>query len=84
LINSEEKSFWNSVSWINFKANIISATTVALISIPLSISLAIASKLDPNYGIQAAIYGPIIMGLLGGSDFNICGPAGALASIVSE
>jgi len=55
-----------------------------MINIPLSISLAIASELGPNAGIQAAIFGPFFMGLLGGSDFNICGPAGGLASILSE
>jgi MFS superfamily sulfate permease-like transporter len=34
-------------------------------------------------GLSAAIYGPIIQGILGGSNYNIVGPAGALVNILS-
>jgi len=34
-------------------------------------------------GLDTAIYGPAIGGLLGGSQYNILGPAGALVNIVS-
>lgn len=34
-------------------------------------------------GLSTAIYGPIAGGLLGGSNYNILGPAGALVNILS-
>lgn len=34
-------------------------------------------------GLSTAIYGPAIGGILGGSNYNILGPAGALVNIVS-
>lgn len=35
-------------------------------------------------GLSAAIYGPAVGGLIGGSDFNILGPAGALVNILAR
>ena len=34
-------------------------------------------------GLSSAIYAPIIQGILGGSNYNILGPAGALVNIIS-
>jgi MFS superfamily sulfate permease-like transporter len=34
-------------------------------------------------GLSAAIYGPCISGIIGGSNYNILGPAGALVNIIS-
>lgn len=56
---------------------------MALVSIPLSTALAIASGATPMMGISTAIYGPMISGLIGGSNFNILGPAGALVNILN-
>jgi SulP family sulfate permease len=66
------------------KENIGSGITVALVSIPLSCALAIASGATPMMGLSAAIYGPAVGGLVGGSDYNILGPAGALVNILSR
>lgn len=66
------------------KANIASGITVALISVPLSTALAIASGASPIMGLQAAIFGPMIAGLIGGSNYNVLGPAGALVNVLSN
>jgi SulP family sulfate permease len=65
------------------KENLNSGITVALVSIPLSCALAMASGGTAMMGLSTAIYGPAIGGVLGGSHYNILGPAGALVNILS-
>jgi len=60
-----------------------SGLTVALVSLPLSVSLAIASGAAPQAGIVTAIWAGFIAALFGGSHFNIIGPAGALSGILA-
>jgi SulP family sulfate permease len=57
---------------------------VALVSIPLSTALTIASGAKPMMGLTAAVYGPMIAGIIGGSHYNILGPAGALVNILHK
>jgi len=64
------------------KENFMPGITVALVSVPLSCALAIAQGATPMMGLDTAIYGPAVGGLLGGSHYNILGPAGALVNIV--
>lgn len=63
----------------NWKAGI----TVALVSVPLSIALGIASGTTPMRGVTTAIFGGLCSGILGSSDYNIVGPAGALSGMFS-
>lgn len=63
----------------NYKAGI----SVALVSLPLSTALAIASGATPMHGIRTGIYGSAMGGLFGGSNYNILGPAGALVNNLS-
>jgi SulP family sulfate permease len=65
------------------KLNWKSALSVALVSVPLSLSLAIASGASPVAGIITAIWAGLIAGIFGGSNYNIVGPAGALAGILA-
>ncbi|MBP7927754.1 SulP family inorganic anion transporter [Patescibacteria group bacterium] len=65
------------------KENWKSGLTTALVSIPLSISLAIASGASPMAGILTAVYAGTVAALFGGSNYNIVGPAGALSGILS-
>lgn len=60
-----------------------SGLTVALVSIPLSISLAIASGASPMAGIITAVWAGLFASIFGGSNFNIVGPAGALSGILA-
>lgn len=62
--------------------NIKSWITVSLISIPLSISLAVASGATPLQGILTAIWACMIAGFIGGSNYNIFWPAGALTALL--
>ncbi len=57
--------------------------TVSLISIPLSISLAIASGAPPTTGLITAVWAGLIAALFGGSNYNVVGPAGALSGILA-
>lgn len=73
---------WNSLT-NKIKENWQSGLTVALVSIPLSISLAVASHTSPLTGIITAIWAGIMASILGGSNFNIVGPTGALSGILA-
>jgi SulP family sulfate permease len=66
-----------------FSENIYPGITVALVSLPLSCALTMASGGTAMMGLTTAIYGPGIGGVLGGSNYNILGPAGALVNIIS-
>lgn len=67
----------------NIKKNLKSGLTVSLISIPLSVSLAVASGATPIIGIITAIWAGLIAAIWGGSNFNIVGPTGALSGVVA-
>lgn len=59
-----------------------SALTVSLVSIPLSLALAIASGATPTEGIITAFWAGLLGAILGGSDFNVIGPTGALSGLL--
>ena len=65
------------------KANWQSGLTVSLVSIPLSVSLAVASNSTPTAGIITAIWAGLMTSLFGGSNYNIVGPTGALSGILA-
>lgn len=60
-----------------------SGITVGLVSIPLSVSLAVASQATPTMGIITAIWAGLFAALFGGSKFNIVGPTGALSGLLA-
>ncbi len=60
-----------------------SGLTVALVSLPLSLSLAIASNATPVMGIITAVWAGFIAAIFGGSRYNVVGPAGALSGILT-
>lgn len=64
------------------KQNWSSALTVALISVPLSIALSIASGAGPLPGLITGIWGTLIGSIFIGSNYNIIGAAGALTTIL--
>jgi len=68
----------------NLKNNWKSGFTVALVSIPLSISLAVASGASPVDGIITAVWAGLLASIFGGSNFNIVGPTGALSGILAS
>ncbi len=64
------------------KANWKAGLTVAFVSIPLSISLAVAAGATPLMGVVTAIWAGLLASIFGGSNFNIVGPTGALSGIL--
>ncbi|MEZ5811655.1 MAG: SulP family inorganic anion transporter [Rhizobiaceae bacterium] len=67
----------------DLKADTISGLTVAIVALPLSMAIAIASGTTPDRGLYTAIVGGFIVSLLGGSRFQIGGPAGAFIVLVA-
>jgi sulfate permease, SulP family len=67
-----------------FSGNWRSGLAVALVSMPLSISLALASGATAQMGIITSVWAGLVAALLGGSDFNIAGPTGALSGILAS
>lgn len=65
-----------------FVADAVAGLTVAMVAIPLSIAIAIASGADPAKGLVTAIIGGLLISLLGGSRVQIGGPTGAFIVVV--
>jgi sulfate permease, SulP family len=67
----------------DFRADVIAGLTVAIVALPLSMAIAIASGVTPGRGLYTAVVGGFIVSLLGGSRFQIGGPAGAFIVLVA-
>lgn len=63
--------------------DIISGIIVAIIALPLSIALALASGVTPEKGLYTAIVAGFVISFLGGSRVQIAGPTAAFATIVA-
>jgi SulP family sulfate permease len=61
----------------------IAGLTVAIVALPLSMAIAIASGASPERGLYTAIVGGFIISAVGGSWFQIGGPAGAFIVLVA-
>lgn len=66
-----------------FVSDIIAGIIVAIIALPLSIALALASGVEPACGVYTAIAAGFVVSLLGGSRVQIAGPTAAFATIVA-
>jgi sulfate permease, SulP family len=64
------------------RADALAGLTVAIIALPLSMAIAIASGVTPERGLYTAIIGGFFVSALGGSRFQIGGPAGAFIVLV--
>jgi SulP family sulfate permease len=65
------------------RADALAGLTVAIVALPLSMAIAIASGVGPERGLYTAIVGGFLVSLLGGSRYQIGGPAGAFIVLVS-
>ena len=65
-----------------FAADLAAGITVGIVALPLAMAFAIASGVKPEQGIFTAIIASLLIGLLGGSNVQIGGPAGAFIVIV--
>lgn len=67
-----------------FAKDVVAGIIVAIIALPLSIALALASGVTPEKGIYTAITAGFVISFLGGSRVQIAGPTAAFATIVAE
>jgi len=61
----------------------LAAITVAIVALPLSMAIAVASGVTPERGLYTAIVGGALVSALGGSRYQIGGPAGAFIVLVA-
>ena len=66
-----------------FTKDVLAGIIVAIIALPLSIALAIASGVGPEEGLYTAIFAGFVISLLGGSRVQIAGPTAVFAAIVA-
>ena len=66
-----------------FVKDLISGIIVAIIALPLSIALALASGVTPEQGLYTAIVAGFVISFFGGSTVQIAGPTAAFATIVA-
>jgi sulfate permease, SulP family len=67
----------------DLRADVVAGLTVAIVALPLSMAIAIASGVTPDRGLYTAIVGGFCVSAFGGSRFQIGGPAGAFIVLVA-
>src|SRR4051812_15903837 len=67
----------------DLRRDAVAGLTVAIVALPLSMAIAMASGVSPDRGVTTAIVGGFLVSALGGSRFQIGGPAGAFIVLVS-
>ncbi len=65
-----------------FASDLMAGVTVAMVALPLSLAIAIASGATPEKGLVAAIVGGFLISAFGGSRVQIGGPTGAFIVVV--
>ena len=66
-----------------FRRDAMAGLTVAVVALPLSMAIAVASGVGPERGLYTSIVGGFLVSALGGSRFQIGGPAGAFIVLVA-
>jgi len=66
-----------------FQKDALAALTVAIVALPLSMAIAVASGVSPERGLYTSIIGGFLVSALGGSRYQIGGPAGAFIVLVA-
>lgn len=66
-----------------FAKDVVAGIIVAIVALPLSIALALASGVGPEQGIYTAIVAGFLISFFGGSRVQIAGPTAAFATIVA-
>jgi SulP family sulfate permease len=67
----------------DLRADVVAGLTVAIVALPLSMAIAIASGVTPDRGLYTAIVGGFVVSAIGGSRFQVGGPAGAFIVLVA-
>lgn len=75
--------FTEGYGFRKFRSDVLAGLTVAIVALPLSMAIAVASGVGPERGLYTSIVGGFLVSLLGGSRYQIGGPAGAFIVLVS-
>src|SRR5690606_29994225 len=75
--------FAEGYSPARLRTDALAGLPVAIVALPLSMAIAIASGVTPDRGLYTAIVGGFLVSALGGSRFQVGGPAGAFIVLVS-
>jgi sulfate permease, SulP family len=67
----------------SFRKDAMAGVTVAIVALPLSMAIAVASGVSPEKGLYTAVIGGFLVSALGGSRYQIGGPAGAFIVLVA-
>jgi SulP family sulfate permease len=76
-------TFMEGYGWATLRADALAGLTVAVVALPLSMAIAVASGVSPERGLYAAIIGGFFVSALGGSRVQVGGPAGAFIVLVA-
>ena len=76
-------TFVEGYSLDKLRKDSLAGLTVAIVALPLSMAIAVASGVSPERGLYTAIIGGFLVSALGGSRFQIGGPAGAFIVLVA-
>jgi sulfate permease, SulP family len=68
---------------VSFRKDALAALTVAIVALPLSMAIAVASGVSPERGLYTSVIGGFLVSALGGSRYQIGGPAGAFIVLVA-
>ncbi|MDO5657382.1 MAG: SulP family inorganic anion transporter [Paracoccus sp. (in: a-proteobacteria)] len=72
------------ISARGLQSDLQAALTVAIVALPLSMAIAIASGVGPDRGLVTAVIGGFLVSAMGGSRMQIGGPAGAFIVLVAS
>ncbi|ETD82126.1 SulP family inorganic anion transporter [Rhodobacter capsulatus] len=82
LLPMSVTAFAEGYDLARLRADLLAGLTVAIVALPLSMAIAIASGVGPERGLFTAIIGGFLISALGGSRYQIGGPAGAFIVLV--
>ncbi|HMQ17188.1 MAG TPA: SulP family inorganic anion transporter, partial [Phycisphaerae bacterium] len=69
--------------WRDLRADLLAGIVVGVVALPLSMALAIATGVPPQYGLYTAIVGGAVIALLGGSPVQVSGPTAAFVVVLA-
>jgi sulfate permease, SulP family len=67
----------------SLRKDVMAALTVAIVALPLSMAITVASGVSPERRLYTAVIGGFLVSALGGSRFQVGGPAGAFIVLVA-
>ena len=83
IASAIRRTFKAQYRWRDFRADVLAGIVVAVVALPLSMALAIASGVPPQHGIYTAIVAGGLIALFGGSSVQVSGPTAAFVVVLA-